>query len=218
MKKILFPLFVVIVLLTTPSCKYVSWEQPYYPEIEMYYSWNNGFMRVFTDRMTVVRTLYCALALGDTLTAYQVAANAGWIIDGLEDPVDSIGTCWTVYGLETKDTLFAFCHEAESQYLYYVPYIPASEYVVSRDFYGCSSYCSVRFNSLVSQYPMMTGTGYINTDGSADLYFDLSVDDVTQTRYLTLTAYAHKYDETVIYHYYLYSSSVLCEETGQRVQ
>lgn len=186
-----------------------------YPEKDMYWSWYQECYSPMTTRSSLMLRVNESLIQGDTLAAQIMLAGAGYVVIGLQHPLDSVGTLWTMYDANQANPVCTLCRTAPSQLTYCLSYDSLSVYHTDQWHYGCNSFYTITLHQLASDTYLANGTGYVNTDGSADLTFEMS-DIRIGTRgegRLTLDGYAHQYDSHAVYHYTFYDSQVICDET-----
>lgn len=159
------------------------------------------------------------LVKGDTLAAQQLLAAHQIVLRGIENPLDSVGTQWTVFDISSRDTAFTMACTAPEELTYRVRCTEQSKYNTDSYHYGCDTHYEIRLTHTAPGTYLANGKGYINTDGSADLMFeeqDIRIGGKPSGA-LTLKAYAHRYDSTVVYHYTFYDRIVVCDETKREV-
>lgn len=214
--KRLFPLLAIALL--AASCHNDFIPRPIYPETDMFDTWYTTHHQMY-DHSSVLLRVNELLVEGDTLSAQQLLANHHLVAHGLDHPLDTVGTCWTVFTTSSRDTLFTLTRTAPDVLTYSVHCTEDSEYHYDQEHYGCGTHYDVRLTHIAPGTYLANGGGYINTDGSADLTFEMQ--DIRMggkwDGHLTLRGYAHRYDSTVVYHYTFYDHLIVCDETQREV-
>lgn len=191
---------------------------PIFPEQDMYETWFRTHINM-RNNSSILLQVNEYLVKGDTLAAQQLLAGRQLVLRGMEHPLDSVGTQWVVFGSGSRDTAFTMACTAPDELTYRVRCTEQSKYNTDQDHYGCGTHYEIRLMHIDPGTYRANGGGYIDTDGSADLLFDeqdLHIGGKPGGN-LTLTAYAHRYDSTVVYHYTFYDQIVVCDETKREV-
>lgn len=193
--------------------------QDFIPEQDMFSCWYQGCYNKLLGHMNTLLSVNEYLVAGDTLAAQQRLVSDRLVVTGLRHPLDSVGTVWTVFNTSGKDTVCTLVCSEPSVLTYTVPYDSASIYRTSPDIYGCNSHYTIRLTHPEPRVYYASGSGYVNTDGSADLMFEMNKIRIGNKGdgKLTLRGYAHKYDSTVVYHYTFYDYMIVCDESKERV-
>lgn len=213
------PLLLSFLLLFVASCTQTRPDICFLPEQDMYREWEWNCYQPMEQNIEYLLSIDEYLTQGDTLSARQQMARLGWVIDGTNVSLSSQGATWTVYGTSDTGAIFVITTPSPDSLRYTVPRSAKSDYHYDENTYGTNSYYTITFSRGEGHSLIGSGSGYINTDGSVDMTFDVQSVRIydTQAGTLTLSAYAHRYDTTVIYHYTFYDYCVKCNETGQEV-